>query len=36
MIARGAEATKLTLKNTETMHSETALEQMLAFFSRAH
>jgi len=33
MIARGAEATQDTLKNTEIMHSETALEQMLVFFN---
>lgn len=33
MIARGAEATRDTLQNTEIMHSNTALEQMLAFFS---
>lgn len=33
MIARGAEATRDTLDNTEVMHSKTALEQMLAFFN---
>ncbi|RPD41524.1 FAD-dependent oxidoreductase [Chitinophaga barathri] len=34
MIARGAAATQDTLENGEKMHSETALEQMLAFFSQ--
>jgi 2-polyprenyl-6-methoxyphenol hydroxylase-like FAD-dependent oxidoreductase len=34
MIARGAEATKDTLENTERMFSKTAVEQMLAFFSQ--
>jgi 2-polyprenyl-6-methoxyphenol hydroxylase-like FAD-dependent oxidoreductase len=34
MIIRGAEATQDTLENTERMHSKTALEQMLAFFSQ--
>jgi len=33
MIVRGAAATKDTLENGEVMHSKTALEQMLAFFS---
>lgn len=33
MVRRGAEATRDTLENTERMHSETALEQMLLFFS---
>ncbi|ACU03493.1 FAD-dependent oxidoreductase [Pedobacter heparinus] len=33
MIKRGAEATQDTLENSEIMHSKTALEQMLAFFS---
>jgi 2-polyprenyl-6-methoxyphenol hydroxylase-like FAD-dependent oxidoreductase len=35
MIIRGAEATQDTLENTERMHSKTALEQMLVFFSQA-
>jgi len=34
MIARGAEATRETLENTEIMHSDSALEQMTAFFSQ--
>lgn len=34
MIKRGAEATFDTLENTERMHSESALEQMLGFFSQ--
>ena len=34
MVKRGAEATFDTLENTERMHSETALEQMLGFFSQ--
>jgi 2-polyprenyl-6-methoxyphenol hydroxylase-like FAD-dependent oxidoreductase len=34
MVTRGAEATQDTLQNTEIMHSKTALEQMLAFFSQ--
>ena len=34
MITRGAEATRDTLKNTEILHSKTALEQMRVFFSR--
>lgn len=33
MVIRAAEATRDTLENTEVMHSNTALEQMLAFFS---
>lgn len=33
MVRRGAEATRDTLENTERMHSETALEQMLRFFT---
>lgn len=33
MVARAAEATQDTLENTERMHSKTALEQMLGFFS---
>jgi 2-polyprenyl-6-methoxyphenol hydroxylase-like FAD-dependent oxidoreductase len=36
MIERGAEATRETLENTEVMHSKTALEQMLVFFSQSH
>jgi 2-polyprenyl-6-methoxyphenol hydroxylase-like FAD-dependent oxidoreductase len=34
MVTRGAEATQDTIENTERMHSKTALEQMLAFFSQ--
>ncbi|SMC96877.1 FAD-dependent oxidoreductase [Pedobacter africanus] len=34
MVKRAAAATRDTLENTEIMHSRTALEQMLAFFSR--
>lgn len=34
MITRGAEATRDTLDNTEIIHSKTALEQMMVFFSR--
>lgn len=34
MITRGAEATRETLQNTEIMHSKTALEQMVVFFSQ--
>jgi len=34
MITRGAEATQDTLENTERLHSKTALDQMLAFFSQ--
>lgn len=33
MVKRAAAATQDTLENTERMHSKTALEQMLAFFS---
>ncbi|ATP58291.1 2-polyprenyl-6-methoxyphenol hydroxylase [Pedobacter ginsengisoli] len=33
MVRRGAEATRDTLENTERMHSKTALQQMLLFFS---
>ncbi|CAL1517028.1 NAD(P)/FAD-dependent oxidoreductase [Chitinophaga sp. MM2321] len=33
MIIRGAAATQETLENSEIMHSKTALEQMLIFFS---
>lgn len=33
MIARGAASTQETLENGEKMHSKTALEQMLTFFS---
>lgn len=34
MVARGAQATKDTLENTERMFSKTGLEQMSAFFSQ--
>jgi 2-polyprenyl-6-methoxyphenol hydroxylase-like FAD-dependent oxidoreductase len=34
MVARGADATKDTLNNTEIMFSKNALEKMVAFFSR--
>jgi 2-polyprenyl-6-methoxyphenol hydroxylase-like FAD-dependent oxidoreductase len=34
MVARGAEATKQTLENTEKMFSKTALEQMASFFNQ--
>ncbi|HVY76869.1 MAG TPA: NAD(P)/FAD-dependent oxidoreductase [Puia sp.] len=34
MVARGAEATKDTLENTERMFSKTALKQMLTFFNQ--
>jgi 2-polyprenyl-6-methoxyphenol hydroxylase-like FAD-dependent oxidoreductase len=33
MVTRGAMATQVTLVNTEIMHSKTAMEQMLDFFS---
>lgn len=36
MIARGADATRMTLENTEKMFSKTALEQMLSFFKAAY
>lgn len=36
MIKRGAEATADTLRNSEIMHANNALEQMLAFFSHVH
>ncbi len=32
MIQRGAEATRDTLENSDKMHSETALLQMVDFF----
>jgi len=34
MIARGAEATKDTLENSERMFSKTGLAQMTAFFNQ--
>ncbi|MDE1193186.1 MAG: NAD(P)/FAD-dependent oxidoreductase [Arachidicoccus sp.] len=36
MVARGADATKETLKNMEVMFSKNGLQQMVAFFSAAH
>lgn len=36
MIKRGAEATADTLKNSEIMHANNALEQMLTFFNLTH
>jgi hypothetical protein len=34
MVARGAEATKETLDNTEIIFSKNGLEQMVAFFNQ--
>ncbi|KYG63223.1 2-polyprenyl-6-methoxyphenol hydroxylase [Bdellovibrio bacteriovorus] len=36
MITRGADATRMTLENTEKMFSKTSLEQMLSFFKNVH
>jgi hypothetical protein len=36
MVARGANATRQTLENTEKMFSKNGLEQMLSFFNQAY